>query len=169
MKGELRISRGSPEIQKIKLFVMKKTLIPIALALSLAACLLNAQDDSSKGAPPPDSPPRSDAAPRPGSERSVIRLLPPGARDRLKLTDDQVKQIDALESSARDTLAKILTPAQLQQLQRMRPPGRGGPGGGGRQGGPDARGGGGSDGMGGPGGPGGPGSDGRPPAPPPAE
>jgi Spy/CpxP family protein refolding chaperone len=50
------------------------------------------------------------------------------------LTDDQKKQVAALEAEVKAKLEKILTPEQLKQLKQMRPPGR--PGGPGGQGGP---------------------------------
>ena len=50
--------------------------------------------------------------------------------EHLNLTEDQQKQIAALEAEVKAKLEKILTPEQLQQLKEMRPPGRpGGPGG----------------------------------------
>jgi Spy/CpxP family protein refolding chaperone len=50
--------------------------------------------------------------------------------EHLNLTEDQQKQIAALEAEVKAKLEKILTPEQLQQLKQMRPPGRpGGPGG----------------------------------------
>src|ERR1035438_458446 len=60
-----------------------------------------------------------------------FHLLPPRAMEHLNLTEDQQKQIAALEAEVKAKLEKILTPEQLQQLKQMRPPGRpGGPGGG---------------------------------------
>ena len=73
--------------------------------------------------------------------------------EHLNLTEDQQKQIVALEAEVKAKLEKILTPEQLQQLKQMRPPGR--PGGPGGQGGPDGQ--------------GGPGGEGHPQRPPPEQ
>lgn len=63
--------------------------------------------------------------------------------EELNLTDDQHKQLAALEAEVRAKLEKILTPDQLEKLKQMRPPmrqgapGMGGPGMGGQgRGGP---------------------------------
>jgi hypothetical protein len=81
--------------------------------------------------------------PRPGD------VLPPMVRQRLRLSEEQKEQIDALQKEVDGKLAKILNSEQRQALQRMRerpgPPGGfggpppGGPGGpppGGPPGGP---------------------------------
>jgi Spy/CpxP family protein refolding chaperone len=47
------------------------------------------------------------------------------AQQMLNLSDDQKKQIDALQTEVDARLAKILTPQQLDQLKQMQPPGRG--------------------------------------------
>jgi hypothetical protein len=80
--------------------------------------------------------------PRPGE------ILPRFLRDRLELTADQEKQIEALQKDVDARLAKILTDEQRQQLKALRERGPGG--------------------FGPPGGPGGPpgGGDGFPPPPP---
>ena len=106
----------------------------LALVLSASTCLLTAQDT-----PPPadgQQPPAADHGPR--GPRGGFHLLPPGAEQRLNLTDDQKTQIAALEADTKAKLEKILTPDQMKQLAKMHPPrGRGGPGGpGGDQGGP---------------------------------
>lgn len=103
--------------------------------------------------------------PRPG------QILPPMLRNRLELTDEQSKQVDALQKEVDARLDKILNEDQRQMLKEMRERGPGGPGGfgpppggfgpggpGGGPGGPD----------GGPGGfrpppPGGPDDQGPPP------
>jgi len=129
----------------------------LALALSASTCLLTAQDSP----PPADSqqPPSAEHGPRGG--RGGFHLLPPGAIQKLNLTDDQKTQIAALEAETKVKLAAILTPDQMKQLAKMHPMGR--PGGQGGQGGPG--GGPGGD-QGGPGGPGGPGGDGQQQLPP---
>lgn len=112
----------------------------LALALSASTCLLSAQDT-----PPPadgQQPPAAQGGPQGGPRgmRSGFHILPPGAAQRLNLTDDQMKQIADLEADVKAKLEHILTPDQMKQLARMRPPrGQGGPGGG-MGGGPGGRG-----------------------------
>ena len=107
---------------------MKTKLTLLALALGASTCLLTAQD----GPPPSDTqrPPQREAGPGgPGGQRG-FHLLPPRAQEQLKLTDEQKKQIAALEAETKAKLEKILTADQLEQLKNMRPPMRpGGPGG----------------------------------------
>jgi hypothetical protein len=127
--------------------MMNTKIIPLVLVLGVAANLLNAQDAG----------PIADGQRPPPSERGPAgfraHVLPPGARERLKLTARQEQQIAAVEADVKAKLETILTPGQIQELQKMRPPRhRGGPGGG----------------QEGPGGPGGRGDDG-PPSPPPGE
>jgi hypothetical protein len=85
--------------------------------------------------------------PRPGE------ILPTMLRDRLKLTAEQSKQVDALQKEVDARLSKILNEDQKARLQEMRSRGPGGfgpPSPGGRGGfGPPP--------------PGGPGGDGPPP------
>lgn len=143
---------------------MKTKLTLLALALGASTCLVTAQD----GPPPADNqrPPMREGGPSGpgdmGNERGGpgaqggFHVLPPRAQEQLKLTDDQKKQIAALEADTKAKLEKILTPQQMQQLKTMRPPMRqGGPAG---QGGPPMR--------GGPGDPGGPGGQDLPEPPP---
>jgi Spy/CpxP family protein refolding chaperone len=120
---------------------MKKHVIILALALGASTCLLMAQD----GNHPPDGqrPPGREGGPGGPGGQGGFHLLPPHAQEHLNLTDDQKKQVAALEAEVKAKLEKILTPEQLEQLKQMRPPGR--PGGPGSQGGPN--------GQGGPGGP----------------
>ncbi len=147
----------------------------LALALSASTCLLTAQDS-----PPPADGQQPPAAHNngPRGTRGGFHLLPPGAAQRLTLTDDQKTQVAALEAETKAKLEKILTASQMKQLAKIHPPGRqggqggqGGPGGGGPDGnGPMGGGlggpGGGPDANGGPGGPGGPGGDNQQPPPP---
>jgi EF hand len=88
--------------------------------------------------------------PRPG------QILPPMLRDRLELTPEQSKQVDALQKEVDARLDKILNEDQRAQLKQMRERGPGGfgppPGGPGGFGPP-------------PGGFGGPGREGGPPPP----
>ncbi len=58
-------------------------------------------------------------------------VLPPFAREHLQLTDEQNKQIDALEADVRSKLHSILTPEQLARIAEMHPRGPQGPPGGG--------------------------------------
>ena len=61
------------------------------------------------------------------------RVLPPFAREQLQLTDEQNKQIEALEADVRLKLHNILTPEQLAKMAEMHrrgpqgPPGDGPP------------------------------------------
>jgi len=123
---------------------MKKTGIAITLALALPMLYIHAQgpdnppaatEGSPDGTQPPAGPPKDGGGPGHGG----FHVLPPHARELLKLTDDQQKQIAALEAEVKEKMEKILTPEQLEQLKKMRPPhpgGQGGPGGG-----PDSQGG----------------------------
>src|SRR5262249_49504234 len=58
------------------------------------------------------------------------QLLPPFMQERLKLTDEQKKQLEALQKEVDGKLAKILTEEQQKQLKEMPqgfgPGGRGG-------------------------------------------
>jgi len=142
---------------------MKTNVLLLALALSASTSLLLAQDGQPNG--DGQQPPAGDHGPR--GQRGWVHILPPGADQRLNLTDDQKKQIADLESDVKTKLEKILTPDQLAQLKKMRPPrGQGGgPGGNGGNRGPEGGPGGGGPGDGpqggpdgapaGPGGPGG--------------
>src|SRR5208282_5114643 len=139
---------------------MKAKIALIVLALGASTCLVSAQD----AAPPSGTQPPSQKNEGPGSPggaankragaggRGGFHLLPPRAQEQLQLSDDQKKQIAALEAETKAKLEKILTPEQMQKLQTMRPPMR--------PGGPQMH--------GGPGGPGGDDSN-LPPGPPPGD
>jgi outer membrane protein assembly factor BamB len=62
----------------------------------------------------------------PGGFAPPGQLLPPFLRDRLNLTDEQKKQLDALQKDVDGKLDKILTDEQRQQYQEMRDGLRGG-------------------------------------------
>jgi hypothetical protein len=62
------------------------------------------------------------------------QVMPPFMADRLKLTDDQKKQVETLQKDVDEKLAKILTEDQNKMLKEMKERPRGG---GGRVGGPD--------------------------------
>ena len=120
---------------------MKTKLLLLALALSASTSLLSAQD-----APPPTDAQRpAGAEAGPHGPRGGFHVLPPGAAQRLNLTDDQKKQIADLEADVKVRMEKILTADQLAQLKKMHPPRpqgngggpEGGPDGQGRPGGPD--------------------------------
>jgi len=49
-------------------------------------------------------------------------ILPPPVRERLQLSDQQNRELDALERSVRERLERLLTPEQLRQLERFGPP-----------------------------------------------
>lgn len=139
---------------------MKKSAIILALAFGVSA--LTAQDQGA-GPPPGDRPPPKDG-PQGGPERRPggFHLLSPRAQEQLNLTADEQKQVAALEVDVKAKLATILTPEQLQQLERP-PQRRGGPRGGpGGPGGPIGPGG--PDGPAGPAAPGGPAGPGPGPA-----
>jgi len=125
---------------------MKIKVILLALALGASTCLITAQDANQH--PDGQSPPPGGGAPGdtggpggkadgPRGPRGGFHLLPPRAREQLKLTADQQKQLAELEAEVKAKLAKILTLEQMQQLKQMRPPrppggpdgGEGGPGG----------------------------------------
>lgn len=85
---------------------------------------------------PPDGPPPGDRGPRrrprDGDEARGPRVLPPGAREELDLSDEQIEKIDALEQEVKTKIAEILKPEQLERLAdmfRRRPGGPGGFGG----------------------------------------
>ena len=61
---------------------------------------------------------------RPQAGNGGLRLLPGGAREKLKLTAEQQKQLEDLEVELKSRIERILTPDQLEQLKQMRPPPR---------------------------------------------
>jgi len=91
---------------------MKKTSMIIALAC--AALTLNTLAQDAGGPPPPEG--------TPGQRRGGVHLLPPHAAEQLNLTADQQKQLAELEAEVKAKIEKILTPEQLEQLKKMRPP-----------------------------------------------
>ncbi len=111
---------------------MKMKAILLALALGASASLVTAEEGQGpEGQRPPPPPPGAG-----------VHVLPRGAAEKLNLTEDQKKQLTDLETEVKAKVAKILTPAQMEQLSQMRPPqgpGQRGPGGG--QGGPQGQGG----------------------------
>src|SRR5262245_6656716 len=54
-------------------------------------------------------------------------ILPPFARESLRLTEEQRKQLDELDADVREKLGKILTPEQKHELDQLRPRGFDGP------------------------------------------
>ena len=111
----------------------------LVLALGASTYLVNAQDNppaSDSQRPPPGDNAQSGAVKERGN-RGGFHLLPPRAAEQLQLTDDQKKQLAALEAETKAKLEKILTPDQMQKLSTLRPPMRpGGPGGPQMRGGP---------------------------------
>ena len=80
-----------------------------------------AEDGEKKGKDKKGNPPRY----------QVGNLFPPQAREGLKLTAEQEKQVADLQNEVKEKLTKILTADQLKFLEDFRPPrGPGGPGGG---------------------------------------
>ena len=117
---------------------MKTKIAVLALALGASTCLLTAQDGPSPSGDqqPPHRAGGGGERGGPGGQHG-FHLLPPMAQEQLKLTDDQKKQITALEAETKAKLEGILTPAQLEQMKNMRPQMRqGGQGGHGSQGRP---------------------------------
>ena len=57
------------------------------------------------------------------------QILPPFLQEQLKLTDDQKKQLDALQKDLDAKLDKLLTDDQKKMLKEMRERGPGRPGG----------------------------------------
>ncbi len=80
---------------------------------------------SGKDDPPPQGEPKGEMRRGPG-----LRILPPGAEEKLSLTADQQKQLADVEADEKAKLEKILTPEQWDALKQIRPPqARDGPGG----------------------------------------
>lgn len=50
----------------------------------------------------------------------VGQILPPGAQQRLKLTDDQKKQIDNIQKEVEAKILKVLTEEQKKQFEEMK-------------------------------------------------
>lgn len=141
---------------------MKIQSMLIALALGASTCLLQAQPDQGQGPGGPGGQrpgrrqgggPGGPGAGQGGMQGGGFHILPPMAQEQLKLTDDQKKQIEALEKQTKEKLDNILTDDQKQKLKDMREKMRSrGPGGGGQGG------------FGGPGGGRPPGGQQRPPS-----
>jgi len=83
--------------------------------------------------PPPDARDRGPRrGPPHGDEARGPHILPPGAREHLDLSDEQIEKIDALEKEVQGKVEEILNPEQLERLAHMfrrGPDGPGGPGG----------------------------------------
>jgi Spy/CpxP family protein refolding chaperone len=69
-----------------------------------------------QGGPGQGGPGGPSGPPQPG------QILPPIVRDALKLNDDQKKHLDALQTKADETLAKLLTEEQQKQIKEARGP-----------------------------------------------
>jgi len=103
-----------------------KTTVSLLAVLGALALAASAQENPPPaGGPPSDGQPSAQRTGGPGGQRG-FHLLPPPAVEQLKLTDDQKKQLAALETETKAKLEKILTADQLQQLKNFRPPMRGG-------------------------------------------
>lgn len=50
-------------------------------------------------------------------------MMPPHLKEMLDLSEDQVKQLDALHKESREKFEKILTAEQLEKLKEHGPPG----------------------------------------------
>ena len=97
----------------------------LAVLGSLALTAIAQENTPPAGGPPSDAQPSAQRMGGPGGQRG-FHLLPPPAVEQLNLTDDQKKQLAALETETKAKLEKILTADQLQQLKNFRPPMRGG-------------------------------------------
>jgi len=98
---------------------MKRAAITIALALAVSTFSALAQNTT-------NLPPAGNG---PGRGPGGFHILPPRASEQLNLTADQQKQLADLEADIKTKIETILTPAQMDQLKKMRPPHRqGGPG-----------------------------------------
>jgi Spy/CpxP family protein refolding chaperone len=121
---------------------MKLNSILIALALGASTCLIQAQPDNQGPGGEGQRPGRRQGGGPGGPGGGGFHIIPPMAQDQLNLTDDQKKQIEALEKDTKAKLDTILTDEQktklkdMQERMRRRFSGQGGPGGpGGGQGG----------------------------------
>jgi hypothetical protein len=69
-----------------------------------------------------DRRPREADNPPPGPRGGGVHLIPRGVEEQLNLTQDQRRQVDELESETFEKFKKILTPDQVQTLEKTRPP-----------------------------------------------
>jgi len=97
---------------------MNKSAIVTALALSVSAWSLTAQQSGAQPAPGQSPPPQADAS----AGLRGFHLFPPHAQEKLNLNSDQQKQVSALEIDVKAKLGVILTAEQIQQLGQMHPP-----------------------------------------------
>jgi hypothetical protein len=112
---------------------MKKVYVA---ALALAAVMLcivsaNSQPPGDKKGPGKKGPPGGPGGPPPGFQ--LGKVLPPHIREDLDLSEEQEKQLEALEKEVKNRLMKILSVKQQKQIEKLRnrrpgPPGDG-PGG----------------------------------------
>jgi hypothetical protein len=84
------------------------------MAIGMCALTASSQPPEGKGGP------GGKKGGPPGFE--LGKLLPPFVRDELELTDDQEKQIVALEQEVKQKLEKILTAEQKKKAASARPP-----------------------------------------------
>ena len=59
----------------------------------------------------------------------IGQLFPPPLMEELKLTPDQMKELDGIKRELRTKMEKLLTPEQMKKVENFRPRGPGGPGG----------------------------------------
>jgi len=109
------------------------------LLISSHSSIVRAQDQGAPASPPSDSRPSEGKGGKggKGGPGGGLHLLPPRMAEQLNLSDDQKKQISALELEMKTQLEKILQPDQLDKLKQGRP-GRGGGKGGKHGGGTEA-------------------------------
>lgn len=111
---------------------MKKSLIAAGfMSAFLIACLI-----TSAAQPPEEKGPSGGRKSQHGEMKDKAgpprfepgRIIPPQLRQELHLSEDQIRQLDALEKDVKEKLMKILNDEQKKQLSELaqRPP-RGGP------------------------------------------
>src|SRR5437763_694827 len=94
-------------------------------AMTLGVLTAAAQPPERRDGPPRGGPDGPGGPPR----FELGRVLPPPAREELKLTKEQTEEIATLEKDVKERLSKILTAEQKKQMENLRPPGAGGRGG----------------------------------------
>lgn len=116
-------------------------LAALASAVVLTVCLAVTAQPPGGGKDDPKGPVKGDPKTKGGFGKGGFgggrfgppqpgQILPTFLQDQLKLTDDQKKQVEALQKEVDDKLARILTDDQKKQLKEMRERRPGGFGGG---------------------------------------
>jgi hypothetical protein len=113
---------------------MKKLWLGVPALAAVVLFVLSAASQPPEGKDKKDGPPRRGPG-GPPPRFQMGQVLPPFARDELKLTRTQEQEIARLEKEVKERLSKILTAEQQKTLENLRPPRPpgpppGGPGGG---------------------------------------